>query len=63
MQTQVSKPTHTFGIYRHIEDNSLWAHIDSFGPFLIFVCAKTMAGPRYHVGSDFAKYYVRVELH
>lgn len=51
-----------FELYKH-EDGTLWAHVDWFGPWRVFVPATDLNGPRYHITSEFFKHYHKLELH
>lgn len=50
------------GLYKH-EDGTMWAHVDNFGPWKVFVSALDLKGPRIHITHDFFKYYSPMELH
>jgi len=51
-----------FQLYKHI-DGTIWAHIDMFGPWYVFVDASNLNGPRIHVTAEFSRNYSKLETH
>lgn len=52
-----------FELYKHVEEGTVWAHIENFGPWKVFVLATNLEGPRIHITAEFSRNWVKLVTH